>query len=147
MQFTQRPTIGGRAWLSLRLASVDQEKALVAWANTSLGALLYWWHANKQQAGRGSIGKVPLDTLSVCDVTALSAKQLRTAVAIFDAMCKRDLLPLHQVDRDAVRHELDAQFLRDVLKFPADALQPSGPVDLLRRKLAREPSIRGQKSE
>ena len=57
MQFTPRKTIGGRAWLSIKLSSVDQEKALVLWANTSLGLLLHWWHGNKQQPGRGSIGK------------------------------------------------------------------------------------------
>ena len=54
MQFTPRRTIGGRAWLSIRLASVEQEKALVLWANTSLGMLLHWWHSNKQQSGRGA---------------------------------------------------------------------------------------------
>jgi hypothetical protein len=37
MQFTPRKTIGGRAWLSIRLPSVEQEKALVLWANTSFG--------------------------------------------------------------------------------------------------------------
>jgi hypothetical protein len=58
MQFTPRRAIGGRAWLSIRLSSVEQEKAVVLWANTTLGALLYWWHANKQQSGRGSI-KIP----------------------------------------------------------------------------------------
>jgi hypothetical protein len=55
MQFTPRKTIGGRAWLSIRLPSVEQEKALVLCANTSLGMLLRWWHSNKQQSGRGSI--------------------------------------------------------------------------------------------
>ena len=53
MQFTPRKTIGGRAWLSISLSSVDQEKALVVWANTSLGLLLHWWHANKQQREGG----------------------------------------------------------------------------------------------
>ena len=53
MQFTPRRTIGGRAWLSIRLSSVEQEKALVLWANTSLGMLLHWWHSNKQQSGKG----------------------------------------------------------------------------------------------
>jgi hypothetical protein len=36
MQFTPDKTIGGRAWLSIQLASPEQEKALVAWGNTSL---------------------------------------------------------------------------------------------------------------
>ena len=63
MQYTPRRTIGGRAWLSIALPSVELEKALVVWSNTSLGLLLHWWHANKQQSGRGSVGKEALKTL------------------------------------------------------------------------------------
>ncbi len=84
MQFTPHKTIGGRAWLSIRLRSVDQEKALTLWANTSLGTLLRWWHSNKQQAGRGNIGKSALQTLPVLDVTSLNPNQLVEAVAMFD---------------------------------------------------------------
>jgi len=40
MQFTPRRTIGGRAWVSVRLSSARQEKALVLWGNTSMGLLL-----------------------------------------------------------------------------------------------------------
>ena len=59
MQFTPRKSIGGRAWLSISLETAEREKALVLWANTSLGFAAYWWHANKQQSGRGSIGRSP----------------------------------------------------------------------------------------
>ena len=86
MQFTPRKTIGGHAWLSIGLSSVDQEKALVLWANTSLGLLLHWWHANKQQPGRGRIGKSMLQTLPILDVTALEPRLLAEAVKLFDAM-------------------------------------------------------------
>lgn len=145
MQFTPRRTIGGRAWLSIRLASVEQEKALVLWANTSLGLLLRWWHSNKQQAGRGSIGKSALQTLPVLDVTALTARQLEAAVTLFDAMCSQPLLPLHELDADPVRKELDAQFARRVLGLAESILIQDGPLELLRMKLSCEPSIRGQK--
>jgi hypothetical protein len=146
MQFTPRKTIGGRAWLSIKLSSVDQEKALVLWANTSLGMLLRWWHSNKQQSGRGNIGKSTLQTLPVLDVTALKPKQLHAAVKLFDAMSEMELLPLHDIDKDPVRQELDEKFARDVLGLPAPMLAPGGALELLRRKLAREPSIRGRKS-
>ena len=86
MQFTPRKNIGGRAWLSISLSSVDQEKALVVWANTSLGLLLHWWHSNKQQPGRGIVGKSKLHTLPILDVTALEPKLLAEAVKLFDAM-------------------------------------------------------------
>ena len=145
MQFTPRKTIGGRAWLSIKLSSVDQEKVLVLWANTSLGLLLYWWHANKQQPGRGMIPKTALQTLPILDVTALEPKLLAEAVQLFDAMCEQPLLPLHKIDSDPVRKKLDEAFARNVLRLPEPILTSGGPLELLRRKLSQEPSIRGSK--
>ena len=145
MQFTPRKTIGGHAWLSIGLSSVDQEKALVLWANTSLGLLLHWWHANKQQSGRGRIGKKMLHTLPILDVTALEPKLLAEAVKLFDAMCEQPLLPLHEIDSDPIRKELDEAFARNVLKLPEPIFRSGGPLELLRMKLSQEPSIRGSK--
>jgi hypothetical protein len=145
MQYTPRRTIGGRAWLSIGLSSVELEKALVLWSNTSLGLLLHWWHANKQQSGRGSVGKEALKTLPVLDITALSPERLGQAVKLFDDMSKRKLLPLHEIDSDTIRRVLDERFARDVLKLAEPILMPDGPLDLLRRKLNQEPSIRGGK--
>jgi hypothetical protein len=146
MQFTTRRTIGGRAWISIRLSSAEQEKALVLWANTSLGLLLHWYHANKQQSGRGSVGVLPLQDFPILDVTALKPKQLREAARLFDVMSRMDLLPLHEIDKDAVRKELDEKFAQEVLGLPASMLAPGAPLELLRMKLAREPSVRGHKS-
>ena len=143
MQFTPRRTIGGRAWPSIRMTSADFDKALVLWANTSLGLLLHWWQANKQQAGRGSVGVAVLPDFVVLDVTALSAKQLSAAVKLFDSMCDKALRPAHEMDVDKVRKELDERFARDVLGFNAALLVKDGALDLLRMKLAKEPSIRG----
>jgi hypothetical protein len=142
MQFTPQQTIGGRAWMSIRLSSIEYEKALVLWANTSMGFLLHWWHATKQQPGRGSIGKSTLQTLPTLDVTALHSRRLKKAVQLFDVFCRRELLPMHEIDRDAVRQQLDEQFATYVLGFPESICEA---LDLLRRKLAKEPSIRGQK--
>lgn len=145
MQFTQRPTIGGRAWQSIKLGSAEQEKALVLWANTSLGILLRWWHSNKQQAGRGNVGKTAMEDLPILNIAALTPTQLAKAVEIFDETCGKPLLPLHEMDKDPVRKELDDRFAREVLGVPNTILQPDGAMDLLRRKLAQEPSIRGNK--
>jgi hypothetical protein len=145
MQFTPHKTIGGRAWLSVRLASVAQEKALVLWGNTSLGLLLHWWCANKQQSGRGSIGKAPLQSLPILDVTALKTKRLANAVKIFNAMSGLELKPFHEIDNDPVRKELDDEFVSKVLGLPESLLESGGPFELLRRKLSAEPSIRGHK--
>ena len=145
MQFTPRETIGGTAWLSIKLSSGNQEKALVVWANTSLGLLLHWWHANKQQSGRGRIGKNMLHTLPILDVTALEPNLLAEAVKLFDSMNEQRLLPLHELDSDPVRKELDEAFARNVLRLPESILTSGGPLALLREKLSREPSIRGSK--
>jgi len=146
MQFTPRKTIGGRAWLSIRLSSDAQEKALVLWANTSLGMLLRWWHSNKQQSGRGNIGKSALQSLPILDVTALTPKQLKTAGMIFDDLKDEHLLPFHELDKDPVRQKLDERFAVEVLGLPTSFAQPGGPLDLTRMKLAQEPSIRGGKA-
>ncbi|MBI4288880.1 MAG: hypothetical protein HY671_10680 [Chloroflexi bacterium] len=145
MQFTSKRTIGGRAWPSISLNSPDQERALTLWANSSLGILLHWWHANKQQAGRGSIGVSALDSLPVLDVTALSPQSLSKAAAIFEDMKHGELRPVNEIDRDAVRAEIDARIATEVLGFPPELVMPDGPLALLRRKLALEPSIAGGK--
>jgi hypothetical protein len=145
MQFTERKTIGGRAWIALKLSSELHEKALVLWSNTTLGLLVYWWHANKQQAGRGSIGKLALEELPILDLSSLSASQLKEAGKIFDTLCTSSLLPMNEIEKDATRANLDAQFFVKVLGLPQSFVDANGPLSLLRRKLALEPSVAGQK--
>ena len=86
-----------------------------------------------------------LHTLPILDVTALEPKLLAEAVKLFDAMSEQSLLPLHELDRDPIRKELDEAFARNVLKLPEPILTSGGPLELLRMKLSQEPSIRGSK--
>lgn len=143
MQFTPDLTIGGRAWLSIKLPGPKLEKALVLWGNTTFGLLLYWWHANKQQPGRGTIGKNALHNLSILDVSSLSGKQIDEACKIFNDVSQKSLDPLHQIDSDSVREEIDTRFAQDVLNLPSSAY--GKPLDLLRSKLGAEPTVRGGK--
>ncbi|MFA5309238.1 MAG: hypothetical protein WC370_07125 [Dehalococcoidales bacterium] len=146
MQFTIKKTIGGRAWPSIKLSNIEQEKALVLWSNSSLGLLLRWWHSNKQQSGRGSIGVSALESLPVLDVTKLAKDALAKAVAIFDEMKDKELRPVNEIARDAVRAEIDTRLATEVLGFPTELAAPDGPLALLRQKLALEPSITGSKA-
>jgi len=146
MQFTSKKTIGGRAWPSIKLATIEHEKALVLWGNSSLGLLLHWWHANKQQAGRGSIGISALESLPVLDVTTLSKEALTKAVAIFDDIRYKELRSVNEITQDAVRAEIDTRLATEVLGFPPELVAPDGPLSLLRQKLGLEPSITGSKS-
>jgi hypothetical protein len=145
MQFTSRKTIGGRAWPSIKLSNIEQEKALVLWANSSFGLLLHWWHANKQQAGRGSIGVSALASLPVLDVTKLSKEKLDKAVTIFEDLKHRELRPVNEIARDPVRAELDTRLAIEILGCPPEMVAPDGPLALLRQKLALEPSIAGSR--
>ena len=145
MQFTKRKTIGGTAWISIQLPTAEHEKALVLWGNTLLALLMFWWHSSKQQPGRGRLAKTTLDTLPILDVTALSADQLQRAAQIFDETCQLPLKPLHELDIDENRKKLDRRFYGEVLGLPEAILADGGPLDILRKKLSREPSIRGSK--
>lgn len=145
MQFTARKTIGGRAWISVQLPTVDQEKVLVLWANTLLGILMFWWQSSRQQPGRGILTKTTLNTLPILNVTALSPAQLAQAAQIFDDMKDMPLKPVHELDIDENRKTLDRRFYGEVLGLPDSILADGGPLDILRQKLCREPSIRGSK--
>ena len=145
MQFTPRLTIGGRSWLSIKLATKEQEMALVLWANTTLGLLLHWWHSNKSQPGRSSIGKTTLETLAVLDVTQLTPAQLKQTESVFDKFRLAQLKPIHEIDEDNTRRDLDAAFLGGVLSMDKSLFTPQGPMRVMRAKLAAEPSIRGHK--
>ena len=55
------------------------------------------------------------------------------------------MLPVNQIDADPVRAELDRRLFSEVLGLPEELCAKDGPMDLLRRKLAAEPSIHGGK--
>ena len=145
MQFTKRKTISGAAWISIQLPETAHEKALALWANTTLGLLMYWWHSSKPQPGRGILPKTALQTLPILDVTALDDAQLKEAARLFDEMNQLPLRPLHELDSDDNRKTLDRRFYGDVLGLDDAILADGGPLDILRQKLCREPSIRGSK--
>ena len=145
MQFTEVKTIGGRAWISIQLPTSEHEKALVLWSNTLLGLLMFWWHSSKQHPGRGILTKTTLRTLPILDVTALDDDQLQRAAQIFDDTCQLPLKPVHELDIDENRKTLDRRFYGEVLGLPDSILRDGGPLDILRQKLCREPSIRGSK--
>ena len=140
---TERPCIGGRAWPSVIFDNPDREYAFALWCNSSLGILLHWWVANKTQSGRGRTTVTGIPKMATFDMRTLTAKQVGVAMAAFEELRKRRFLPFDQIDEDPARAELDRRLLVDVLGLPETLVEPDGPVDLLRRKLAREPQIHG----
>lgn len=145
MQYTRRPAIGGRAWMGLKFPNARHEAAAVLWGNSSLGLLLHWWQANKQQSGRGNVGKEALAKFTLLDPLALTDDQLDRSAALLAERADVPMRPLNEIDLDTERAALDEAFLIDILGLSATLVGPDGPLALLRRKLAREPSINGGK--
>ena len=142
---TERPCIGGTAWPSVIFENREHEYAFALWCNSTLGLLLHWWTSNKTQSGRGRMTVTGIPNIPTLDTRALTTEQHAAAKATFEAMHERRLLPFDQVDEDPARAELDRRLLVDVLGLPESLCAEQGPIDLLRRKLAREPQIHGGK--
>ena len=139
---TERESIGGRAWPNVTFTDARFDTAFALWCNSTLGLLLYWWHANKQQPGRGITTIRAVESLPVLDVRALSDAQLHTAHTIFDDFQHLDLQPAYLADADANRALLDRHVLCDLLGFDA------ATYDAVRRLAAKwcaEPSVHGGK--
>ncbi len=106
---------------------------------------MHWWVSNKTQSGRGTTTVTGIPEIPTLDVTELTPEQVAAAKDAFEAMRDRRFLPFDQIDEDPARAELDRRLLVDVLGLPESLCQPDGPIDLLRRKLAKEPQIHGGK--
>ncbi len=145
MQFTERRTIGGQAWISLRFAEASLEAAVALWANTSLGLFVHWWQANKQQSGRGRIGKEALANFVCLEPTSLSEDQRTRSEHLLAELGSTPLRPCNEIADDEDRAHLDRAFLGGILGLPQTLFGADGPLALLRRKLAAEPSIHGGK--
>jgi hypothetical protein len=155
-QWTPRPAIGGVAWPSVCLYAHEnttcnrgrellESIALLLWLNRTPGILLRWLWCSRQQSGRGRITREVLVTMPVLDVRQLSEEQLSQCEELFCRLRDRQLLPVHRLSDDRARADLDAGLLGGVLGWPSGWFEAHGPIDLVRRKLAVEPSIHGYK--
>lgn len=140
--FTVRRSLGGRAWPPFVAANKDQEKALCAWLNGTLGMVSYWMESNRTQGGRGVTGVTAIPNIPVLDVRALSPESLAAAVAIFDDLQEQAMLPANEAYRDPVRQELDRRILTEVLGLDGDAVEQ---LAILRNQWCAEPTVTGTK--
>ena len=145
VSMTRAVSIGGRAWPSVIFPKAKRETwepAFTVWSNSTLGILLYWWQANRQQSGRGVTTVTALPALPTLDLRALTDAQLASAARIFEDMKHRPMLPVNQIDEDPVRAELDRRLLTEVLGLPAGTLRarrPHGPFAAQARRRAINP--------
>ena len=52
--FTQWSSIGGTAWPNVTFPDARFDYPFMVWSNSTLGLLLFWWHANRQHGWAGS---------------------------------------------------------------------------------------------
>ncbi len=140
--FTESESIGGRAWPNVKFDDARFDYAFTVWFNGTLGMLMYWWHANKQVAGRGDMSVSAIESLPVPDLRTLTDAQLATAQAIFNEFRDRELQPAYLADADPNRALLDRRVVCDLLGFDEGVYQA---VRRLAAKWCAEPSVHGGK--
>ena len=133
--FTKELCIGGRAWPNVNFAKKDWDYAFAIWMNSTLGLILFWWHANRQQPGRAIITISTSKTLPVLNFGHQEYKErMGKAKAIFDRFKHKSFCP-------AYRAELD----KEVLKWLGFGKDIYDAVRGLARKWCAEPSVHGGK--
>ena len=140
--FTEQKSIGGTAWPNVLFPNDQFDYAFSVWCNSTLGLVLHWWHANRQQSGRGRTTIKAAQSLLLLDFRALSDAQLATAQAIFDKFRDKELKPAYLADADPNRALLDRRVVCDLLGFDQDTYHA---VRLLAAKWCAEPSVHGGK--
>ena len=139
---TERRTIGGTAWPNVIFSDDGFDYPFALWCNSTLGLLSFWWHASRQQDGRGRTSIRSADYLSVLDFRELTDDQLLMAELIFDEFRDKDLKPAYLADADPNRALLDRLVICDLLGFDKTVYEA---VRHLAAKWCAEPSVHGGK--
>ena len=140
--FTEQVSIGGTAWPNVIFDDKRFDYAFAVWGNSTLGLLCFWWHSNRQMAGRGRITIRAAESLPVLDIRALTEEQLRTAETVFEEFRNKDFLSAYLADIDPNRALLDRRVICDLLGFGEETYKA---VRLLSAKWCAEPSVHGGK--
>ena len=138
--YTDKKTLGGSGWPNVSLGSATIEKTYSLWSNSTLGMLCYWWHANRQQSGRGVMPVSAMDSLPILDFRTLTDEQLETAERIFEEFRDKELMPAYLADADPNRDLLDRRVIMDLLGFDEEVYRG---VRRLAQKWCAEPSVHG----
>ena len=140
--FTDRLSIGGRAWPNVAFAETSFDYAFTIWANSTLGLLCYWWNSSRQQSGRGVMTRQLIPLLPTLDLGTLNDAQLATAATVFNEFRDLELQPAHLADADPNRALLDRRVVCDLLAFDDEIYQA---VRRLAQRWCLEPSVHGGK--
>ncbi len=141
--FTEQESAGGRAWPSIGFEVSEYDIVFSLWGNSTLGLLIYWWHSNRQVAGRGDMTIRSAESLPVLDFRSLTEDQLIMAELIFEEFRDKELKPAYLADADPNRALLDRMVVCDLLVFDEETYVG---VRRLAAKWCAEPSVHGGKS-
>ena len=140
--FTERESIGGRAWPTVKFEDRRFDHVFSVWSNSTFGFLMHWWHSNRQHAGRGTTTSRAAESLPVLDFRTLSDDQLAMGEMIFDEFRDKELQPAYLADADPNRALLDRRVVCDLLGFDKKTYES---VRYLAAKWCAEPSVHGGK--
>ncbi len=141
--FTESESLGGVAWPNVIFPDARLDYAFTLWCNSTLGLLMFWWHSNRQQSGRGRSTIHHTATLPVLNFRSLTDAQLAAAESIFNDFRNLDLQPAYLADADPNRALLDRRVLCDLLGFNEDTYRA---VRRLAAMWCAEPSVHGGKA-
>lgn len=124
----------GNTWWALRPQNLNrqQQKALLLWLNCSLSLLLVFGRRVVTQGAWMQVKQPAWESMPVLDIRALSANQLATLEADYNAFSCEGLESLAQLKTDPVRCNIDAAISR-VLGIP--------DLQSIRELLEREPGL------
>jgi hypothetical protein len=112
--------------------TIDKEKALTLWLNSTLGLTLMLSNRIPTEGPWAQFKKPTLERMPVLNVNGLDEEVLTRMARVYDAICNEDLQPLSTLASDEIRQQID-RCISDCLSLPD--LTP------VRDALGREPVL------
>ena len=139
---TDKVSAGGRSWPNFQMETIEHEKAMCAWLNSTIGLISYWINSNRGQSGRGGTTITAIPAMAVLDLRRLSSQQMKSLVNIYAEFEHEEMLPANEAYRDNIRQTLDRRILTEVLSLAANTIDQ---LDTLRHQWCGEPTVSGRK--
>ena len=141
--YTEKRTLGGRAWPNIQMDSTEFEKATCVWLNGTMGLISCWIEGNRIQSGRSTFSINTVRDILTLDVSSLGQDELESAARIYDDLCDKELLPANEAFRDPIRQEIDRRLMTEVLGLDNECVEQ---LAIIRNQWCREPTVIGTKS-
>ena len=138
---TPRPSLGGRAWPTIKLHDTKYEKIFVLWGNSTLGLMSLWASGSKQHSGRSILTITKVPELTVFDPSNITAKQLGEANDFYDDFYRTDFLPANQASKDPSRIALDSFVLKNLCNVSDEWFEDFA---VIREQWCKEPIVSGR---